>query len=65
MSSVWMVQYDCGDYYCEGVHPLGVFSTEALADGAVTHWMAHPKRTISESAWSAEWTIDEAEEDSP
>lgn len=35
MQRLWLVLGDCGDYYCEGQHPIGVYSTEELANQAV------------------------------
>ncbi len=29
---VYVLRADCGDYYCEGEHFLGVFSTQRLAE---------------------------------
>lgn len=29
--TVWVAQGDCGDYYCEGEHLLGVFTGEEAA----------------------------------
>lgn len=32
--TVWVVSYDCGDYYHDGEHLVGVFATEADAKEA-------------------------------
>lgn len=32
MTDVWLVTADCGDYYCEGEHVIGVATTEAEAE---------------------------------
>ncbi len=32
MMEVWIVQFDCGDYYCEGKHLAGVFDSKERAD---------------------------------
>lgn len=37
-TEVWLLQYDCGDYYCDGDHVLGVFTTRQKAmDGETDH----------------------------
>jgi hypothetical protein len=32
--TVWLVTYDDGDYYCEGGHLIGIFSSKELAEDA-------------------------------
>lgn len=32
MTNVWLVTGDCSDYYCDGMHPLGIFETRAEAE---------------------------------
>jgi hypothetical protein len=29
--TVWIVEGDCGDYYCDGMHNLGVYGTDMVA----------------------------------
>jgi hypothetical protein len=29
--NLYHVQYDCGDYYCDSMHTLGIFANEELA----------------------------------
>lgn len=33
--TVWIVQYDCGDYYCENEHLAGVYSSRERAERGV------------------------------
>lgn len=34
---VFIVQYDCQDYYCDGDHILEVFATKEDAEHAIVH----------------------------
>lgn len=56
---LWMMQYDCGDYYCEGVHPYGVYESEELASEAGIRWMAEQANTIGKSWFAAPLTVNE------
>ena len=29
--TLWIAVYDCGDYYCDGMHNLGVYDSEGKA----------------------------------
>jgi len=33
-SNAWIVLGHCGDYYCEGVHPIGIYTTHMKAEEA-------------------------------
>ena len=33
---VWVALGDCGDYYCDNEHPLGIYSTEQKAADRVS-----------------------------
>lgn len=37
---LWVAQGDCGDYYCDGEHLLGVFTSKPFADLIVEEWIA-------------------------
>lgn len=34
MTEVWIVQGNCGDYYCDGNHVIGVYESEKEANEA-------------------------------
>jgi len=38
MKTVYLVTYDDGDYYCEGNHIVGIFSTSELAEEAIQRY---------------------------
>lgn len=37
---VYLLQMDCGDYYCDGEHPAGVFSSRERAEAALVEALA-------------------------
>lgn len=50
MVIVYLLQYDCGDYYCESCHVLGVFTSRESAEAAqIKH-----KTTWKVQVW--DWT---------
>lgn len=54
---VWMVTYDDLDYYCEGNHIVGLYTTEELARQAIE---AHQKeRGDAHKKWSYDYTVSE------
>lgn len=61
---VYALQYDDGDYYCEGDHVLGIYTTEYLADVAKeAHKLA---KNVTEWDWTysvAKYTVDEMPEE--
>lgn len=57
---LWVAQGDCGDYYCDGEHLLGVFSTPEAAQAAADRYTA-----VVGMAWTAKiaaYTLDEQDE---
>lgn len=41
---IWIVQWDCQDYYCDGDHLLGVFATREAAQQAASENQFLPYR---------------------
>lgn len=33
--NLYHVQYDCGDFYCDGMHTVGIFANNELATAAI------------------------------
>jgi hypothetical protein len=37
---LYHVQFDCGDYYCDGMHTVGIFDDKTLAENAIPEYKA-------------------------
>lgn len=56
---IWVVEGNCGDYYCEGNHVIGIYTTARKAEEAagvartaVHSYSSHPEPRRSFSTWS-------------
>lgn len=67
---VWIVEANCGDYYCDGDHTVAVYTTRELAEhGAAAaenmteSYNSHPEPRRLFKKWSeieiVEYTLDE------
>lgn len=62
---VWVLQYDCGDFYCDGDHVLGVFSSlEKAEDAKAVHESSRKPGQWWEHSIAA-WNLDTLEVDTP
>lgn len=69
--NVYVVEGNCGDYYCEGVHVIGIYTSERLAElareaasKAVHIYMNHEEPRKQFKTWYEvevrTYTVDEA-----
>ena len=61
---LWVAQGDCGDYYCDGEHLLGVFTTPEGAQAAADRYSAMAFNGVGRG-WTAKiaaYTLDEQDE---
>lgn len=56
---VYLALGDCGDYYCDGEHPLGVFSTEELARARHVAYQKDVQWQFQDAGGVGPLTIDE------
>lgn len=42
------VQFDCGDYYCDEMHSVGIFSTQKKADDSIPEFISRVRQELGE-----------------
>ena len=61
---LWLATYDDGDYYCEGHHLIGIFTTEELAKEAIDTYkdsISHQFYANSYSYQTENWQLNKIE----
>jgi hypothetical protein len=46
---IYHVQFECGDYYCDGMHTVGIFDEKTLAEKAISEYREKVAEGFSES----------------
>jgi hypothetical protein len=45
---IFHVQYDCGDYYCDSMHTVGIFSTREKADASIAEYISQVRNALGD-----------------